>query len=90
MAYYVYVGAKFTVIYDSVEKLEAGQVTELPGHLASYEFYPKPLLQKVFASFGLYITRGLVDLPEENSLNQKFPEIKTKSIKEIVDAWKGK
>lgn len=32
---------KFTVAYDSLEKLQKGQVTELPGHVAVYPFFPR-------------------------------------------------
>lgn len=83
-------GTKFTVVYDSVDKLKTGEVTELPGYEASYKTYPKAFLLKVLSVFGLSIVQGLLDLPEESSLNKRFPALQTTKVKEIVDAWKGK
>lgn len=83
-------GGKFQVHYDALEELEKGQVTELPGHIPSYAFYPKELLQQIVSLYGLSIATGLADFPEEKSLNKKFPDIKTTSIKTVIDAWKGK
>lgn len=39
--------------------------------------------------FSLWAVAGEVELPKKGSLNEKFPEIKTKTVKEIVGAWKG-
>jgi hypothetical protein len=82
--------SKFTVTYDSVEKLEKGEMTELPSHALAYSYVPKPVLQAKFALFGLYYISGLFHLPEERSLNKVFPQIKTKTVEEVVSAWKGK
>ncbi|KAK9449217.1 uncharacterized protein V1518DRAFT_417426 [Limtongia smithiae] len=80
----------FAVTYDSVEKLRAGQISELPSHYTAYPYFPKPVLQMVFAKFGTYVVSGLFNFPEDKCLNNIFPEINTKSVKEIVAAWKGK
>lgn len=84
------IGSKFNVTYDDVEKLERGEVTELPSHAMAYEFFPKPLLQQYFSKFGLYIMAGLFDMPTDKSLNSIFPEVKTTTVKEVLDIWKGK
>jgi hypothetical protein len=78
------------VTHDSVESLEKGEITELPSHLAAYAFLPKPVFQQYFGRFGLYVTLGLFDLPDEECLNKKFPDIKTTSVKEMLSVWVGK
>ena len=83
-------GSKFTVTRDSVDKLEKGEMTELPSHASAYSRIPKPLLQARFALFGLYCVNGLFHLPEERSLNEVFPQIKTKTVEEVIGVWKGK
>ncbi|KAJ9614099.1 hypothetical protein H2200_002235 [Cladophialophora chaetospira] len=83
-------GSKFTVAYDSPEKLEKGEITDLPFNEAIYPFFPKPMFQQYFGRFGLYVTQGLFDLPEEESLNKKFPDIKTTTVREVLSAWAGK
>ena len=82
-------GTKFDVKYDSVEKLSKGEITELPSHHEVYPVFPKPLMQGLFALFSLWIIEGRLDVPEDKSLNAKFPEIKTTKLSEIVGAWKG-
>lgn len=76
--------------YDGEEKLKQGQITELPSHPLAYSYFPKPVLQSVFAAFGLYVIQGLFKMPEERSLNRLFPDVKTKKVSEVIDAWKGK
>lgn len=86
----LYTGSKFAMTYDDVEKLEKGEMTELPFHRTIYERIPKPALQKRYASFGLYTVKGLMNLPKEKCLNKMFPKIKTTTVKDVVGAWKGK
>ncbi|KAF2501481.1 NAD(P)-binding protein [Lophium mytilinum] len=83
-------GSKFKVTYDSVEKLQRGEITELPSHPDSYEYFPKPDLAGLLAKFGLWVVNGLMYVPKEGSLNERFPEITTTTVKEVVGAWKGK
>ncbi|ETI25726.1 hypothetical protein G647_02500 [Cladophialophora carrionii CBS 160.54] len=83
-------GSKFTVAYDSVETLEKGEMTELPSHPAVYPFFPKPMFQQYFSKFALYVTLGLFDLPEDGSLNRKFPDIKPTTVREMLSVWVGK
>lgn len=78
------------MVYDSPEKLAKGEMTELPSHHYIYAFWPKPFFQEYFAKFGLYVTMGLFDFPEDNTLNKVFPEIKTSKVRDIVGAWAGK
>lgn len=83
-------GGKFSVTYDSLEKLEKGEMTELPFHTSLYGYVPKAELQSKFALFGLYTVHGLFYLPEERTLNKKFPQIKTMTVAEVINSWKGK
>ncbi|KAK3326680.1 hypothetical protein B0H66DRAFT_551497 [Apodospora peruviana] len=83
-------GTKFTVETDSLEKLSKGEITELPSHPPIYPFFPKQMLQGIFAAFGIFFEKGLFDLkPTTQTLNEEFPDIKARTVKEIIDAaWK--
>ncbi len=83
-------GTKFTVVHDSLEKLRTGQITELPSHPSLYPFFPKQMLQGFFAAFGIMAEQGELDLHPAHSLNDEFPDIKPRTVKELVlEAWKG-
>ncbi|TVY76133.1 Oxidoreductase swnN [Lachnellula suecica] len=83
-------GAKFNVTFDSVEKLRSGEVTELPSHPPLYQYIPKQMLAWLLSRFGLWAVYGIMYLPKEGSLNEKFPEIKTMTVREMISVWKGK
>ncbi|GFG20810.1 hypothetical protein IFM5058_10787 [Aspergillus udagawae] len=81
---------KFDVTYDSEEKLKLFQVTELPSHRPVYPFLPKEQLQHVMAVLGQWSDAGAFNLPEEHTLNKRFPEIKSRSMAELLqEAWKA-
>ncbi|KAL1646961.1 hypothetical protein SLS61_007557 [Didymella pomorum] len=82
-------GDKFKVYHDSDEQLREGKITELPSHPYIYPYFPKPLLEGLLSKFGLWVLHGIMNFSLEGSLNEKFPEIKTTSLKETIDAWKG-
>ncbi|KAK0730249.1 hypothetical protein B0H67DRAFT_526937 [Lasiosphaeris hirsuta] len=83
-------GTKFNVSYDSVEDLSAGKTTELPSQVPFYQYLPKPILQGMAASFGLWFEKGLFDLKTPKFLNQDFPDIKPLKVKEMLDqAWRS-
>jgi hypothetical protein len=49
------------------------------------------MLQGFFASFSILFEEGFLNLQPEKSLNDQFPEIKTRKVKDLViEAWKGK
>lgn len=82
-------GGKFDVTYDSLELYKSGKITELPSHPAVYPFFPKPALQSVMASFGRATIEKMFELesrPETMSLKEQFPEIKARSMKELLSA----
>ncbi|KAI6772763.1 hypothetical protein HG530_003721 [Fusarium avenaceum] len=81
-------GDKFSVTYDSVEKMEKGELTELPGHVRMYSRVPKAILQKVMSVYGLWSEKGAFNLDESRTLNQRFPDIKPTSVKAFLEeAW---
>ncbi|KAH7252549.1 hypothetical protein BKA59DRAFT_164336 [Fusarium tricinctum] len=81
-------GDKFSVTYDSVEKMEKGELTELPGHVPMYSRVPKAILQKVMSVYGLWSEKGAFNLDESRTLNQRFPDIKPTSVKAFLEeAW---
>ncbi|WQF84055.1 Putative NmrA-like domain, NAD(P)-binding domain superfamily [Colletotrichum destructivum] len=82
-------GVRFSVVKDSLEDLKAGRVTELPSHPPLYPFFPKPHLQSLFASFERLFEEGHFDMKPETSLNDVFPDIKTKTVRDgLLEAWK--
>jgi hypothetical protein len=84
-------GTKFNTTYDSMDTLESFQVTELPAHLSIYPFFPKQMLQGMCAVFGILFERGFFNLKPAVSLNDQFPDIKTRKVKDLVEeAWKGR
>lgn len=81
--------SKFAVSYDSVETLKASQVSELPGHVRLYAFFPKNLLQALVATHGLWFEEGVYNLTPRSFLNDKFPNIQPMKIKEMLElAWR--
>lgn len=83
-------GKKFTVVHDSLEKLRSGQITELPSHPAMYPFFPKPMLQGFFAAFGIMFEQGALDLDVKGSLVERFPEIKPRKVKDLLEEAYGR
>ncbi|KAM0562002.1 hypothetical protein ACHAPJ_002444 [Fusarium lateritium] len=81
-------GDKFSVTYDSVEKLEKGEVTELPGHISMYTRVPKAIFHRVQAAYGLWSEKGAFDLDASKTLNDAFPDIEPISVKDFMEeAW---
>jgi hypothetical protein len=84
------VGTKFNVVYDSIEDLKSSRVTNLPSHVTTFQFLPKAAVQGIIAAFGLWFAEGAFDFKPEKSLNDVFPEIKTKKVKQVLEeAWKN-
>ncbi|KAM0346401.1 hypothetical protein ACHAPU_005465 [Fusarium lateritium] len=81
-------GYKFTVTYDSVEKMEKGELTELPGHVPMYSRAPKIILQKMMSAYGLWREQGALNLDESRTLSGVFPDIKPISVRAFLEeAW---
>ncbi|KAM0330566.1 hypothetical protein ACHAQA_003513 [Verticillium albo-atrum] len=73
------------------DKLKRGEITELPGQIAAYSYFPKEWVQKLFSVFGFWVTQNIFDFPDEKALNKVFPDIKVTTVKEMLNtAWKGR
>lgn len=83
------IGDKFKLSRDSEEQLREGKITELPSHPYLYPYFPKPLLEGLLSKFGLWAIHDIMNFSLEGSLNEKFPDIKTTSVKEVIGAWNG-
>ncbi|KAL3444832.1 NAD(P)-binding protein [Aspergillus insuetus] len=83
-------GVKFNTTHDSEELLNTFKVTELPSHPSVYPFLPKEQLQYILAVFGRWTAAGDFDLPDAESLNRRFPEIKPRSVRDVLEErWKA-
>ncbi|EEU36823.1 uncharacterized protein NECHADRAFT_42269 [Fusarium vanettenii 77-13-4] len=84
-------GEKFEVTHDSLDLLLSGQITELPSHPSLYSQMPKEQIQALFSTFGVWFEKGLFNLkPTTKTLNDVFPEIHARTVKEILEAGWGK
>ncbi|KAJ3544411.1 hypothetical protein NM208_g3069 [Fusarium decemcellulare] len=77
-------GCQFDVEYDSIEKLQSWQITELPSHVSSYGLYPKELMQFLMAGLERAMVAGMLDLPDEKALNRSHPDIKMVKIEDML------
>ena len=59
-------------------------MTELPSHRKFYELYPKEHLQFFSSAFGLNCERGQANFTTNDTLNERFPEIKPMSAREVM------
>ncbi|KAJ0122445.1 hypothetical protein J7T55_002958 [Diaporthe amygdali] len=80
-------GVKFHVAYDDVKKLKASKVTELPGHAASYDKFPKERLQWFLAIFEMWMATGRGRVPREGILNEMFPDIKPLTARKMLEEY---
>ncbi|KLP16495.1 uncharacterized protein LW94_5371 [Fusarium fujikuroi] len=78
-------GDKFEITYDSVELLKSGRVTELPGHMPVYPFFPKGKLQAMLAELGVLFDQGVLDFQPEKTLNSLFPDIKVMTGQDALE-----
>ncbi|KAF2648003.1 NAD(P)-binding protein [Lophiostoma macrostomum CBS 122681] len=78
-------GRKFKVTYDSIEKLERGEVTPL------YEGMQGTPMEKISEVFGKMTVHGqiLVGDEEGQNLNERFPELRVTTVEEMIRKnWK--
>lgn len=81
-------GEKISHTYDTIEQLRAGNVTELPGQVATYEFFPKEAYQQLTLTFNLWFADGVFDYETGTTLNDHFPDIKAMTVREMLEkAW---
>ncbi|THX41322.1 nmrA-like family protein [Aureobasidium pullulans] len=84
-------GVNFARSYDSVARLKAGEITELPGHLGLYADFPKPVFQRFMAIFEMWTTDGTSTISASGGiLNAQFPDIRTLTAREMLDTYWSK
>jgi hypothetical protein len=89
-------GTKFKVAYDDVQKLMAGQVTELPAQVNAGLFGTDPspygskdMYRKVVAGTHLMLDSGKFNFDDGVKAADVFPGIKPKTVKSMLEeAWK--
>lgn len=83
-------GIKFDVVYDTLEDLRAGRITEIPAYKALYPVYSKNEFLSMMSAFGVGMATGVFDL-KGASLNEKFGDVQpTKVVDFILKYWEGK
>ncbi|ETS78372.1 hypothetical protein PFICI_10434 [Pestalotiopsis fici W106-1] len=82
-------GTKFTVYYDSMDKLKKFEITELPQHESLYPRFPKQRFQWFQSIFEQWTVAGLAHIQREGSLNQTFSDLKPLNIRDMLEqCWK--
>jgi len=81
-------GVKFDVTYDSIEKLQQGEITELPGHETIYKAFgdaatAKPMFQKMLSQLAVWMAEGLIK-SKRPLLNEMFPEIEPLTVEKAL------
>ncbi|KAL4926738.1 uncharacterized protein BDV17DRAFT_293318 [Aspergillus undulatus] len=83
-------GSKFEIHHDTIERLKRFEITELPGHRALYEHFPKKAYQWFMSTFELFTTDGGSWVPREGSLNELFPGIQPLTVRDVLEQyWAG-
>jgi nucleoside-diphosphate-sugar epimerase len=74
-------GKRFKIAYDSVEKLQKGEVTHLGDATASSEF-----ATQVSVVFGIMTVKGLILMPKERGfrLNERFPNLQVLTMESMI------
>ncbi|PVH89453.1 NAD(P)-binding protein [Cadophora sp. DSE1049] len=78
-------GRKFKVSYDSIEKLEKGEVTNLTELMAKEKF-----LRDATIMFGIMTVTGHIFLPDQGGfrVNERFPDLKVMTVEKLIkEAW---
>lgn len=78
---------KFRVTYDSVDRIQAGDVTIPP--MPHGTEYPVDEVKEVTALVSRLTVNGVFDLPKANRLNERFPEIKPTKMKDFLEIWRN-
>lgn len=81
-------GDKLAVTHDSLEDLKVGKATVL---FPSEETYGGMDPAGMMAMLGASVAEGEMLLPKEGRLNDRFPDVQTTSIDDLITrAWTGK
>ncbi|KAF5701637.1 hypothetical protein FGLOB1_10085 [Fusarium globosum] len=80
-------GSKFNVSYDPPEKLEKGEVSELPFNRNAADL-PQKVLEDLMSLWGLYVLEGKYDMPTDKALNNLFPSIQPLKVEDVMEMWR--
>ncbi|KAF6781929.1 NmrA-like family protein [Colletotrichum sojae] len=81
-------GTKFKVTHDSLDALKAGKATELPNQTVMSAFIPREALLGIVSFFMTLFESGALDFQDVDTINEEFPDLKPKSIKELMsEGW---
>ncbi|KAG7409723.1 hypothetical protein Forpe1208_v011011 [Fusarium oxysporum f. sp. rapae] len=80
--------SKFDVAYDPPEKLEKGEVTELPFNENAADL-PQKVLEGLMSLWGLYVLEGKYDMTKEKALNNVFSHIQPLKVNDVLGLWQG-
>ncbi|KAJ6104406.1 hypothetical protein N7523_010726 [Penicillium sp. IBT 18751x] len=81
-------GKKFKVSYDTIDQIQAGEVTVPP--MPKEIEYPEDELKETTALVSRLTVNGVFDLPKENRLNDRFPDVQPITMRELLEkAWRG-
>ena len=86
-------GVRFETARDKEESLRAGKVTDLPIHKDFEQlkaFGGREIMQRVLANLGLLIEAGDFDLDESICINDKFPNIEPRKVRDVMAPWHWK
>ncbi|OGM51146.1 nmrA-like family protein [Aspergillus bombycis] len=79
-------GKKFQVVYDSADRIKEGDVTIPP--MPADTGYSAEELKETTALVSRLTIAGVFDLPRENRLNARFPDIETTKLEYFLSkAW---
>lgn len=81
------IGSKFDVYYDPPEKLNKGEVTELPFNRNAADL-PQKVLEGLMSLWGLYVLEGKYDMPTDKALNNVFPSIQPLKVEDVMEMWR--
>jgi hypothetical protein len=79
------VGSTFEVAYDPPEKLQKGEITELPSHDPPPDQFPKEVMKGLMAVWGGLVLDGKFDIPTDKALNKVFPDIQPLKVKDVLE-----
>ncbi|KAJ5681724.1 uncharacterized protein N7477_001664 [Penicillium maclennaniae] len=81
-------GKKFKVSYDTLDQIQAGEVT-VPPMPRGIE-YQEDELKETTALVSRLTVNGVFDLPKENRLNERFPNVQPITMRKLLEkAWRG-
>jgi nucleoside-diphosphate-sugar epimerase len=86
----VFVGTKWEITYDPIEKLEQGQATLFKQPNGSY-LLPEDAIRGMVAEYGVMAVKGIMDITGDGLRNDVFPEVHPITVEALMQkAWGAK